>query len=170
MPIALLRHMVVNMPWITSNFEEQVAQAKKRLRKEFPLDFKASISLTNKEEMTLRVLENLNEDGYSVEKIEILRKRFVPTIVGKYFKKENEILILSEEGENEDTIIHEYLHEIQICEPNREGIVDYITFKLTGNMNYIDQYTLDNWQELEKIHGFKKIKERLLSVGDCEEF
>lgn len=162
--------MVVNMPWTTSNFEKLVALAKKRLQKEFPIEFKVTISLTNREEMTQEVLEELKEEGYSIERIELLRKRFIPNIVGKYFKKENEILILSEEGENEDTIIHEYLHEIQICEPNKEGIVDYITYKLTGNKNYIDQYTLDNWREIEKTNGFKKIKELLLTVGDCEEF
>ena len=162
--------MVVNLPWTTPNFEELVALAKKRLQKEFLLEFKSAISLTNREEMTQMILEDLKEGGYSIEKIELLRKRFVPNIIGKYFKKGNEILILSEKGENQDIIIHEYLHEIQICESNREGIADYITYKLTGNRNYIDQYTLNNWQELEKVHGFKMIKERLLTAGDCEEF
>ena len=162
--------MVVSMPWTTPDFEAHVAIAKKRLQKEFPIDFKASISLTNKEELTRRILEDLRDRGYSVEQIEFLKERFVPNIVGKYFKKENEILVLSEEGLNEDTIIHEYLHEIQNCEPNREGIVNYITYKITGKKNYIDQYTLDNWKELEKVNGFKKIKERLVTTGDCEEF
>lgn len=158
------------MPWTSPEFEKLVEKAKNRLRKELPVEYKATIYLTNNEEMTQRVKEELKEDGFTKEEIKELEITSFPGIIGKYFKKEDEILVLTGIGENEDTIMHEFIHSIQKCEPNREGIADYLTYKITGNTKYIDPYDLNDWNDIERANGLKKIKERLFKEGDCEEF
>ena len=59
---------------------------------------------------------------------------------------------------------------IQICEPNREGIVNYPTYKITENSHYINPGLLSDWQEIEDMISYTKIKERLLHQGVCENF
>ena len=158
------------MGWITPEFEELVEVAKKKIKKELSIEPKAQIHLTDKEGLIKRFIEELEEKKIPEEEIQLFRKKYITRTIGKYFSKEDEILILSEEGEDLETIIHEFLHSIQKCRPNREGIVDYLTFKITGTKKYIEPYELENWLEIEKTNGYKKIKERLLTQGDCEEF
>ena len=158
------------MPWTTPELEKLSEKAKKLLKKEFSREVTATIFLTNREEMTQRVIDELEEEGCTKENIRILSKLFIPNLVGKYFRRTNEILVVTGIGENVETILHEYLHAIQKCEPNREGIVDYITYKITGNNNYIDTYDLKDWEEIERANTYKKIKNRLVREGDCEEF
>ena len=41
---------------------------------------------------------------------------------------------------------------------------------MVHNERIIDQKVLKEWIEIENTVGFKAIKEKLLSEGDCEDF
>lgn len=101
-----------------------------------------------------------------VPKIEPL----ITDLDGIYLKDTHEIWLVQGRGENFTTLLHEMLHSIQKCESNRENIVDYLVYKLTGQKDSILPEILTEWIEIEKSNGFKSIKQRLLLEGDCEEF
>ena len=67
-------------------------------------------------------------------------------------------------------MFHELLHSIQQCDPNREGIVDYLTWYYIKDSTMIDPYTLEDWREIKRTVGLSQIQQRLLTAGDCEEF
>ena len=98
-------------------------------------------------------------------------KKYLPRfIIGKYYAGENVIWLVEGKEVNLPALIHELLHSIQKCTPNRENIVDFLVYKMLDNENSIDQKVLKEWNEIEKTFGFKVIKERLLSERDCEDF
>jgi hypothetical protein len=82
----------------------------------------------------------------------------------------HEIWLVQGRGENFPTLLHEMLHSIQKCTPNRENIVDFLVYKLTGQRDSILPEILADWIEIEKSIGLKNVKQRLISEGDCEEF
>ncbi len=69
-----------------------------------------------------------------------------------------------------ETLIHECLHSIQECEPHRENIVKYLTYRLTQNPKVIEPLLLAEWKEIEQQEGIESIKRRLITQGDCEDF
>lgn len=158
------------MPWTSPELLKFSEKANFFINREFSVEIRAQLFIVTKEEMTHDIIEELKLDGYNHNSISILEEIFIPKVIGKYFKRSHEIWIIQKKGENLDTVIHEYLHSIQKCSPNREGIVDYITYKITGNQVYIDPYDLKDWREIEKTYSYKEIKVRLLSEGDCEHF
>ena len=91
-------------------------------------------------------------------------------IYGKYFAGTNEIWVVEKIGENIDVLIHEMIHSIQVCKPNREGIVDYLTFKFTKNESWINSKIIEDWRKIEKMVGLQAIKEKIVKNEDCEEF
>jgi hypothetical protein len=101
-----------------------------------------------------------------VSKIEPL----ITDLDGIYLKDSHEIWLVQGRGENFPTLLHEMLHSIQKYAPNRENIVDFLVYKLTGQTDSILPEILAEWIEIEKSIGLKKIKHRLLSEGDCEDF
>lgn len=158
------------MPWISSDSRILAEKAKTIIQREFSVPLECEIFLTNSSELEIAIIDELRELKYSKKAIEKIKKHYLERIVGKYFKNRHEIWVLVDTGENIDTLVHEFLHSIQVCDENREGIVDFITFRLTGNKKYIDTYDLANWLEIEGTNGFRVIKKRLLTKGDCEEF
>lgn len=145
------------MPWTTDRLESLISEARTLLLREFPDNFSASIYICSQAEMIDKTKEEMRET----------LARFV---IGKYFAKENMIWLVEGNGVNLPTLIHELLHSIQKCSPHREQIVEYIVYKLLEHSCSIDQALLRDWEEIETSVGFDKIKERLLSEGDCEDY
>jgi hypothetical protein len=161
------------MPWQTQELQKLVLTAKNLVVKTFQLlisDLKTQVFIAQKDELQNAILAELKELKYSQKAISKIKTYFLPYVIGKFFKLTNEIWVLHGKGDNVDTIVHEFLHSIQKCETNREGIVDYLTYRMTGNQQYLDVYELVDWQELEKSVSLKKIKEKLISIGDCQDF
>ncbi|MHA1728086.1 MAG: hypothetical protein ACTSWY_05080 [Promethearchaeota archaeon] len=161
------------MPWQTQKLNEMVQTAKSLVAKTFNIissDLKTQIFIAQRDELEEEILDELKKLNYSVESISKIKNYYLPFVIGKFFKCTNEIWILHGKGENIDTIVHEFLHSIQKCEPNRKEIADYLTYKITGNLKYINSYDLIDWQEIEKSVSYQQIKERLITEGDCQDF
>ena len=147
---------------------ESIDRAKQLIFEHFQIDIKAEIFVCTIDEMTNRLKQIYAPKALNVfGKIEPL----ISYLDGKYFKEGQEIWLIEGRGENLPTIMHEILHSIQNCNADhREPIVHYLTFKLTGDKTGIYNSLIEDWREIERIHGLKQIKERLTSEGDCEDF
>lgn len=157
------------MPWENPANQHIIQQARKLIKKEFSIHISAQILVCSRSELIKKCLIELQEQNINKKLVE-KEKRRLKFIFGKYFKENNEIWLVEREGEVLDIVLHEFLHSIQECHTSKEGIVDYITFKLTNDLSWIDAYTLKNWLEIEKSVGYKNIKRKLISNEDCEEF
>ena len=158
------------MPWISQEFDKLVQESKSLVKKEFPdITFDWPVFIASKDEMDIAIIKELKDLNYSKRQIEDVVNYFLPYLIGKYFAQTNEIWVLQMKGENLDTIVHELLHSIQKCKPHRESIVNYLTFKITGEKNYINDNLRKDWEEIEKNTSYQRIKNKLLSEGDCEE-
>jgi len=158
------------MPWITDSFSETVVEAKKLIWQEFEIHADAIVLLCTQKEMIDRVILELSTRKIPKQRLNNLIQFILPLLVGKYFKETNEIWLIEEKGDNFSTLIHELLHSIQVCSPHREGLVDFLTYKITGDQTIIDPFLLKEWKELEMMHGLEAIKKRLLIPSDCEDF
>lgn len=157
------------MTWQTPEILRLAKEAKDLVEKEVGVEETASVFIASEGEMTNATLQEQTELGRTPEEIE--RIRFdLQFILGKYFPLSNEIWLVEGRGVILDVIIHEMIHSMQRCSLHREGIVDYVTFKITGNRDYVAESVLEEWQEIERSVGYKAIRRRLLSGGDCEEF
>ncbi len=154
------------MPWINDNLDLLILKAREILLKEFDNNFTAQIYVCSQSEMIERIKTEIRREENKAWFIENL----ATYVIGKYFASDNTIWLVEGEGENLPTIIHELLHSIQKCSPHRENIVEFLVYKLFDNAALINQRLLKDWIEIERIFGYKKIKERLLSEGDCEDF
>ena len=147
---------------------ESIDKAKQLIFEYFQINIEADIVVCTIDEMT----NHLNQI-YSPKASPIFDKvkPLIRYLDGKYFKEEQEIWLIEGRGENLPTIMHEMLHSIQKCNTNhREPIVHYLIFKLTGDKTGIYNALIEDWTEIDKIHGLKQIKERLISEGNCEDF
>jgi hypothetical protein len=158
------------MPWESEEFLPTIIQSKNIIEKEFGIRPNAAILLCTYEELSQTTIFELTKKKYSQEKLKFLKKYIIPKIIGKYFAKSNEIWLIDGKGTNFPTLIHEMIHSIQNCAPNREHIVDYITYRILKKEAPIEQNVLLEWTEIESSHKFSKIKKQILSDGDCEDF
>lgn len=161
------------MSWTTRELEKRVLEAKSSITKEFNIlipKIDCPIFITQSDELHQAILDELNQLNYSKDAIMKLEGFILPFVVGKYFKFKHQIWLLNGKESDIDIIIHELLHSIQLCEPNREGIVNYLTYKITRNLEYINPNLLSDWQEIEEMVSYNKIQEQLLHKGDCEDF
>ncbi|MFV2016352.1 MAG: hypothetical protein ACC656_13045 [Candidatus Heimdallarchaeota archaeon] len=161
------------MPWLNSDFKNMVSKAKLMISTELNIPLENLITpvfTTTLGEIAQAVLVVLQHKNYGEAQIDYIESQLLPNVVGKYFSLKREIWVLQDKGENIETIVHELLHSVQKCSPNREGIVDYITFKITGVSSFMSSYHLANWQEIERTDSFEAIKDRLSNKGDCEDF
>lgn len=156
------------MVWQDEQVNELVQKAKDILRELISKRIEAEVYICTFNELK-STLENELQETVSENELKYIMRR-IEYIDGRYFKKKNEIWLVNDRGVNLDTILHELIHSIQECSENREGIVYYVTYKLTKNKEHINDYLLKDWEEIEKIHGMKKIISRILKEGDCEEF
>lgn len=160
------------MVWKTPKLDRLMAKAKLLVAKKFNMstsELNVPIFIADKEELYQALLYESQHLDYTKEEIRAIRQS-LHLVIGKYFRFKKEIWVLVGKGINVDTIIHEIIHSIQECRPNREGIVYYITYKITGNLKHINPFELKDWQEIEKTTSYSKIKQRLLTAGDCEDF
>lgn len=159
---------MVPIPWLDPKLDALDQKARQLIHTLFPNTTQCIVLVCTREELIEAVKKELRKCGMS----EVIVKQQEPKlgfICGKLFREQKEVWVVEDEGENLDIIVHELLHNIQVCDVNREGITDFITYKLTKNPDWIDPYTLDNWLEIERQLGFKMIKRRFLTEGDCED-
>ena len=155
---------------LTSNFFlKLVTEAKQLITQEFKVQMNANVELCTQNELVRKILEDAQKRNLSVAEIQSISLLF-PFLYGKYFKHSNTAWVIRGKGDNLSVIVHELLHSIQICNPRRENIVDYITFRLTNEAKFIDPLVKREWEEIEKIYGWERIKQRILIEGDCENF
>lgn len=158
------------MPWITNRLEILIEKALELINPIYNIQSLCPIFLCDQHEMILRVSEEISKLGLSDKKKELIREYVLRDVIGKYFKETHEIWLVEGRGDNLADLIHEILHSIQKCNPNREGIVEYLTFKLTNDTSAITEENLANWNEIEKQVRLKTIFERLTKDGNCEDF
>ncbi len=161
------------MTWTSRELEVMVDKAKRVVARELNIsysDLKCPVYLASREELDNAIIDELRQLHYLENDIQRIIRYYLPFVIGKYFQLSKQIWVLYGKGDNMDTIIHELLHSIQSCEPNREGIVNYLTYKISGNLEFINEYVLEDWQEIERISSYLAIKNRLITEGDCEDF
>lgn len=96
--------------------------------------------------------------------------QFIPNVIGKYFRLQDEIYLLHREGDNLTTLVHGLLHSIHQCSPNRENIVSYLTYRITQDASALNPHLQKEWEEIERDVGFKQIISKLVRAGDCEDY
>ena len=158
------------MPWRDDSIVDIVSKAYALIEKEFSITPQVDVYLCSRDELILAVLEELQLSLKSSESIQYAKEYLLPSIIGKFFKLNQQIWLVDGYGNNIDTLLHEILHSIQECSGSREPITDFITFRLTGNRNYISDYDLENWLEIEHKNGWNQIKRSFRTPGDCEDF
>lgn len=153
---------------ISDQLLEWISQASALIEEVFGVQVTGEVLIGTSTDITAPIIKSFAERApHLVPKIESL----ILDLDGIYLKDIHEIwLVQGRGGENFTTLLHEMLHSIQKCVPNRENIVDYLVYKLTGQKNSILPEILTEWIEIEKSIGLKNIKKRLLSEGDCEDF
>ncbi|HMF31671.1 MAG TPA: hypothetical protein VKK79_09665 [Candidatus Lokiarchaeia archaeon] len=158
------------MPWTSNTLETLVSQALAAVTQILQVQPNAIVLVCTKQEMTQKVIAELATYQLSQARLEWYKQSVIPFIIGKYFLQNNEIWLVDGKGDKWEVLIHELLHSVQKCRPNRERITDYLTFKLTQDPTTIDPRILTEWNQLEQDYGLKAIIARFLRQGDCEEF
>ena len=158
------------MPWQPEPFNSVIKEAKVLIFDHFKINTSANIFICSFSELEKAILKELKDTNITEEKIEHIKKIHIKRVIGKYFSKTNDIWLLEGKGNNIEVLMHELLHSIQKCSPNREKIVDYLTYKITGLRTQIPNEIFKEWREIEKNYGYKKIKTPFLLQKDCEDF
>lgn len=158
------------MPWQPESLNKLIEEAKNLIIKYFKVEVATEVYLCSRDEMSKAVLEELKKNNRSDKTIDHIKKIYLKRIIGKYFAEKNEIWLLEGIGDTIEVLVHELMHSIQKCTPNREKIVDYLTYKLTSLKNQIPEETLREWTDIEKTYSFKVIVNQLLEEKDCEDF
>lgn len=157
------------MVWNNPDLSPLIIKAKNLVSSEFFIKPNIPIFICTVEEMKQGIQEELIQRQLPEEKKLFIEKQS-HRVLGKFFKFKKEIWLVHKKGEDMDTLIHELLHSIQQCLPNRERIVFYLTYKLTKVEEAIPIKLKNEWMEIEHQEGHDSIKNRLLTNGDCEDF
>jgi len=160
---------VSTIPWQTPLLIELIEQAKTQIYDLFDLSVNTPVYIATESEMIEAVIKEQKAKNRGNKELEKIKYDLL-FILGKYFTATKEIWVVEGRGEALDVIFHEILHPIQKCNLHKEKIIDYITYKITGNKDYFYNTILKDWQEIEKSNGFDRIKTRLIKEGDCEDF
>ena len=158
------------MPWQDESLQSTVLKANEVIFQFIGKRPNCPVLICTKKELVREISIELQLDGISKEKIEMNQIFVFPKVIGKFFHRKNEIWILDKEKGNFELFVHEILHSIQKCNPNREGITDYLTYLITKNTSIIDPNAKEEWDHLTRTMKKKKLIERYLSDGDCEDF
>ena len=156
------------MPWQNQVSIELTRKSREQIKKFYGLEIESKVYVVTSKEMTEKDLEEQQKKGRSEKELESIKIE-LKYILGKYFEQTDEIWLVDNEGLVEEVIIHEMIHTKQKCAPNRESMADYLTYKITGNKEYIKESVLKDWEEIEKNYELKRIIERIQKVGDCIE-
>ena len=158
------------MPWTNIELEQKSDGLRTIIIDYLKIEPNSKIFLCTKQEMSIKLEEELRRKLVSKKKLDFFKTSIFPLVIGKFFSETNEIWLIEGPGEKKSVVIHEMLHSIQVCMEHREGICDYLTYKLSKDSTSIDENTLMDWSEIERIHGITAIKKRFLLKGDCEDF
>ena len=160
------------MPWQSDNLKILINKAIELIFEFFKeIDLKkitVPVFICTVKEMEEAVIEEALLQNKTQKSINRL-KNLIPRMYGKYLDASKKIYVIEGKGERIETIIHEYLHSIQNCITKREGIVRFLTFKITDNQKVITDFDLKDWLEIEKSVGLKTIKMQLLAQKNCED-
>lgn len=157
------------MPWTTGALLTLKGELEIFIEQEFGVRPTCPVLLCTSEEMVERIRREPFFLRLPVDEQKILNIT-LPYIFGKYLRNEHEVWVVDGKGNNKAIMFHELLYSIQQCEPNREGIVDYLTWYFFKDSTMIEPHTLEDWREIERTVGFSQIKQKFLTKGDCEEF
>lgn len=157
------------MSLTSDQFLKLVTEAKHLIFQEFKIQANANVELCTQDELVNRILADAQERNLSAAELQQISP-LLPFLCGKYFKHSNTAWVVHGKGDNLAVIGHELLHSLQVCNPRRENIADYITFRLTNEAKFIDPSIKREWEEIERVYGWEKIKQRILIQGDCEDF
>ena len=161
------------MPWMTNDGERLIDETLRIIEGEFIIKPSVKVLFCTIKELSHRFMEEDLKPNYSLQIQKQIHDYIIKFIQGKYWKSTNEIWIISGRGDNIATLLHEYLHPIQKCTTHREDIVEYLTFSILKTLSIPIPYDSEKKSEWEKIHkdvGWDKIKNRLITLGDCEDF
>lgn len=159
----------MNLVWRDPELQPLINDAKKLIHSVFKQNIEVEIYVCTLDELQEAIISELITKKVMSADLNLIKPR-LKRLDGRYFKNTNQVWLVQDQGTNLDTIIHELLYSIQNCHEHREGIVYYITYKLTNNKQHINLYRLKDWQEIERQEKFDSIKKRFLQKGDCEEF
>lgn len=158
------------MPWTTAGLNALANEAKTLVRTYYPNEeLTAVVMVATAEEIIEESIVEKKKEGRSESEIRRIQ-RLRSLIDGKYFKYRHEIWVVRGKGERLGTLVHEFLHSIQKCSPNRERIVEYLTYKLTEDPQELLLARMEEWLEIERSIGLRSIINQLLKERDCEEF
>ena len=162
------------MPWKSKSFQPIVEKARKFIYQEFSQLIqdipKSEVLFCTIDELISAIVNQWIKEKKSLEFIEGHKTLLLPYAVGKYFAYSDQIWLVKGQEDYWDTLLHELLHSIQKCMPNREPITAYLTYILTKNTEIIKEQHIQDWDELKRLHGIDGIKKRFLNTGDCEDF
>lgn len=158
------------MPWSTPDLDNLIDRAKILISKFYPkIKLTAIVMISTEEEIVNEIIEEKSKEDVPEKVIQRIR-RLKSVIDGRFFKNYNEIWLVQKRGEKLGTLIHEYLHSIQICYSNRERIEEYLTYKLTSDPREMLIARIQEWSEIEKSIELKAIINQLVVNKDCEDF
>ncbi len=157
------------MVWTNPDLEPLINRSKDLIKKFFNKTVTALIFVCTLQELSEEVIKEMNQDHRPLWEENYIRL-IIPSLEGKYFHDKNEIWLIQSNGEKINVILHEMIHSFQQCRPNRENIIDFISFKLLNDSSFIKADVLHEWKEIEKDVGFKAILNNIQSNSDCEEF
>lgn len=157
------------MSLTNKKFLELVTRAKQAITQEFKIETTANVELCLENEVISLIVKDAQNRNLSESEIESIKLK-IPFLHGIYIKHSNTAYVILGRGDNLPIIIHELLHSVQLCNPHRHNILDYISFKLTKDARFIDPLLIREWEEIERTHTWENIKQRIFMTGDCEDF
>jgi hypothetical protein len=158
------------MPWSNDKFNSRIEQCRKRIEAFLGILPDTIVFLCTSDEMSARFKTELLAGGTSTKKVTFLEKHIFSLLSGKYFKNTNEIWLVERRSDINSILVHELLHSVQKCDPKRENICDYLTYRITNDPTLMEGKVLSEWAEIERAHGLDQIKSRFLAEGNCEDF
>ncbi len=164
-----MRRKTQIMPWTSHKIDQIARKLATLIYQEFKITPSCPAFLCTRKELQQRI----HQHEYYQRLQEQERKYFDYTLLyicGKYFSSTQEIWIVDECSNKQEILFHELLHSIQKCSPNREKIVSYLSWKILQDPTAIEEEIQHEWEEIEQQYGLAKIKQRLITEGDCEEF
>ena len=116
------------MTWYDPNLQPIIDQAKKMIEEYFSCQVTSKVFLCTLEELQNQMIDEFKDILKTALDKEVFQFT-INNIEGRFIKNRNEIWLLSQRGENLDTLLHEYIHSIQQCTNHRENIVKFLTNK-----------------------------------------
>ncbi|HME50905.1 MAG TPA: hypothetical protein VKM55_01685 [Candidatus Lokiarchaeia archaeon] len=158
------------MPWSNDKFQSKIEHYRANIEAFLGIMPDALVFLCTRDEMTARVKTELLQRGTSADKLAFLEMHVFSLLLGKYFASKNEIWLIEGKGDIDAILVHELLHSVQKCNPKRENICDYLTYRITNDPTIMEEKLRSEWAEIERVHGLDQIKSRFLADGNCEDF